>query len=155
MPTVKPVDLFDESNAYKPKDAKWEKPGQSYRGVLVEKRVAPGGGLSEVKGVKEKMVYSLLQDDGEIVRVWGRSGVPRQVIPGLERAKLGQEVGLRYEKDLPSAQKGYHPTKVIRVYLGQMRPEALDAYHAGQVFDDANAADQASEPRIALEDLPT
>lgn len=41
----------------------------------------------------------------------------------LKKAKLGQIVGLKFAEERPPSQPGFNPTKIIKVYLGDMDPE--------------------------------
>ena len=41
----------------------------------------------------------------------------------LERAKVGQVIGIKFAEEKPNSNPGFNATKIIRVYLGDMDPE--------------------------------
>ena len=55
---------------------------------------------------------------GEFYSLFAKGPVKAQ----LERAKLGQVIGLRFAEERPSSQPGFNPTKIIKVFLGEMDP---------------------------------
>lgn len=132
-------DLFDDSNEVKPKSAKFDKVGDLVKGVLVERRIiedrnakVPGGKVA---------IYMLLQDDGEVITVWGKHGNPR-VLNGLEMRKLGDYVGVKFVKEVESRYGKAHPAKSLKVYFqSEQRLEVLEAYRAGKL-----GMDDAAEP---------
>ena len=56
---------------------------------------------------------------GEFYSLFAKGAVEAQ----LKNAKLGQIVGLRFAEERPSTQPGMNPTKIIKVYLGDMDPD--------------------------------
>lgn len=60
-----------------------------------------------------------LLNAGEFYSLFAKGPVKAQ----LERAKIGQVVGLRFAEERPNAQPGLNATKIIKVYLGEMDPE--------------------------------
>lgn len=53
---------------------------------------------------------------GEFYTYFAKGPVKAQ----LQRAKIGQIVGLRFAEERPNAQPGLNATKIIKVYLGEM-----------------------------------
>ena len=51
--------------------------------------------------------------EGEIISVGGRKTIDSR----MQRAKIGQVVGLKFVEELPAKTKGYNATKLIRVYF--------------------------------------
>ena len=49
----------------------------------------------------------------------------------LKNAKIGQVVGLRFVEERAPSPPGHNPTKIIKVYLGEMDPD----YHGEQAGD--------------------
>jgi hypothetical protein len=41
----------------------------------------------------------------------------------LKNAKIGQIIGLKFIEEKPSTRPGFNPTKVIKVFLGEVDPE--------------------------------
>lgn len=124
-------ELFSDENIVKPNFWKLEHIGDRISGVFVDKQVRDN--TLKDPPVKQ-VIYSILQNDGTIIYVGGRSGNP-QVVSGLEQCKLGQEVGLEYEKDLPPQKKGMQPAKILKVFKGPMKPEALQGFAFGSMTE--------------------
>lgn len=70
--------------------------------------------LDEKKNVIEEAV---VPEEGDIVSVGGRKGIDSR----LARVKIGQIVGLKFVSELPAKQKGYNPTKQIKVFTPKGR----------------------------------
>ena len=118
-------DLFSPENKAKSNFVKWTTIGQSVSGTYVEKKIRP----NLLKPGTEQTVYTIVQDDGVVIFVSGRQGDPA-VLSGLENAKFGQYVGIRYEGDKPASKPGMNAAKMIVVYapVGQNKPEVLAAF---------------------------
>ena len=41
----------------------------------------------------------------------------------LKKAKLGQVIGIRFTEERSPSQPGFNPTKIIKVFLGEMDPD--------------------------------
>jgi len=118
-------DLFSPENKAKSNFVSWKTVGQSISGVYVEKKIRP----NLLKPGTEQTIYTIVQDDGTVVYVSGRQGDPA-ILSGLETAKFGQVVGIRYEGDQPPKKAGMNPAKIIVVYAppGKTKPEVLAAF---------------------------
>jgi len=153
MPTkAKPKDLFGDENELKPVSAKFDKVGDSYTGVYVDKRVIDDK-MKDTPGAKVT-IYNLLTDDGQVITVWGKFGNPR-VLPGLEQARFGQYVGVKFVKEIPSSGRGKQPAKVLKVYSqGEMKMDMLEAYRAGKIGMIADGGDTDTEVPFEGNTLP-
>jgi len=47
------------------------------------------------------------------------------VVDRMRHAKFGQEVGFKFDKEIPAKMKGMNPAKSILVYLGEIK-EKMD-----------------------------
>ena len=123
-------DLFTEENKSTSNYFKFEKVGDAVTGVYVDKRTITND-MSETP--KKQYVYTLIEDGtGQPIDVYGKGKEP-QCFPGLEAAKFGQVVGLKFDGELEAKTKGYKPTKLINVYTkGEMKPEVLKKYQEGK-----------------------
>lgn len=45
------------------------------------------------------------------------------ILNQLKSAQIGQVVGFRFAEQRPSKKKGFNPTKIIKVFIGDMDPE--------------------------------
>jgi hypothetical protein len=126
-------DLFSEENQVKANFWKLEKPGDSVKGVLVEKHLS----LNKLKQPNCKQtVYTIMQDDGVPILISGRGNGDPQVIAGLESCKLGQYVGVKYVEDRKSTAPGMHDAKIVRVYTtGKMDQATLDKFNGVSTDD--------------------
>ncbi|MEA3429843.1 MAG: hypothetical protein U9R08_01075 [Nanoarchaeota archaeon] len=61
-------------------------------------------------------MYVLKKDDGEDVNV-GISINKSYVVSRANKAEVGDTLGFKFEKEVPSATKGNAPAKSIEVYL--------------------------------------
>lgn len=145
----KKPELFSDENEVKPVSAKFEKVGDAYTGVYVDKRIIDDK-MKDVPGAKVT-IYNLLTDSGEVVTIWGKFGNPR-VLPGLEQAKFGQYVGVKFVKEIPSTKKGKQNAKVLKVYSqGEMRMDMLEAYRAGKLGMDGDLAPMNEDIEVPFE----
>ena len=123
-------DLFQEENKSTSSYFKFEKVGDAITGVYVDKRV-----ITNTMGdqPKKQYVYTLIEDGtGQPIDVYGKGKEP-QCFPGMEAAKLGQVVGIKFDEELEPKVKGHNPTKVINVYTKcEMKPEVLTKYQEGK-----------------------
>ena len=65
--------------------------------------------LDENKDIVEEAV---VPQKGDMVSIGGRSTIDSR----MARVKVGQKFGLKFIEEAPAKQKGFNPTKVIRVY---------------------------------------
>jgi len=91
--------------------AKFEKVGDFHKGYLVEVKDKPASGV-----FGPQRVFTLRQADGELIHV----GIPLSkdyIIGRANTAKMGDKVGFKFVKEVPSATKGFAPAKSIEVYI--------------------------------------
>jgi hypothetical protein len=144
---------FDASKFEKQKRnfAKWEKIGDSYVGVYVEREVRTNT-LRQPNCLQA--VYHLITPEGEDLYISGRSskqpdGV--QVIGGLEKAEIGRAVRVVYTKDLPSKRAGYQAAKIIDTEDGEFMPDVLADFQAKKAAADFGG--KVVEP-VDVESIP-
>jgi hypothetical protein len=107
-------DLFKSENKAKSNWFQFNKVGDSVSGVLIGKRHQDG-----VAPYPDQEVYELRQADGSVVNV-GMSVNKRYVLDRMRNVKMGQEVGFKFEKEIPSKTKGMQAAKSIEVYVGDI-----------------------------------
>ena len=128
----KNVDVFDESNEVKSNWAKFSVPQEDkIFGTLIAKRQVK----SNLPGKEGEMVmvYDLKADYGtfhalddkkrvieepitvEAGTFWSVGGKP-MIDRQMQNIKLGQKIGFKFIEEVPSKQKGFNPTKVIKVF---------------------------------------
>lgn len=144
---TQPNDLFNEGNVIRSNIKQWKEIGDFVAGVYVDRQIRIG---SKIDPNKISAVYTLMQDDGTPILVYGRMKIKlRQdgeekivaVIAGLENAKLGQYVGVKYMGDKPT-EKG-NPIKLITAFSkGDLHPEVLAKYQASQSGMPMNEGDE-------------
>jgi hypothetical protein len=66
----------------------------------------------------------------------------------MKKAKLGQVVGLKFEKEIPPKQKGYNPAKSITPYVGEMDEKA------DELIKKDDGIDFGEEKEINSSDIP-
>jgi hypothetical protein len=98
---------------------KFSKVGDKIKGVLVGKSTKKG-----TDGFPDQIVYELKLDDGSYCNV-GISVNKKFVVDRMRHAKFGQEVGFKFDKEIPAKMKGMNPAKSILVYLGEIK-EKMD-----------------------------
>lgn len=147
-------DIFDPKNKVQSAFITWGKPGDNISGTLIDvremKSTFPGqeditvkiydvqvdfGSYHELDGDKKPIGKPIEVKKGEIYSVGGRVTVEKRVgtekvkikiLNGMQRIKIGQKLGIRFEDVIKSKQKGFSDTKVIRVYTdGTMDPEFM------------------------------
>lgn len=77
-----------------------------------------GGSFHNIEN-KVVMDEPTVLEQGEFYSYFAKGPVKVQ----LQRAKIGQIVGLRFTEERPNAQPGLNATKIIKVYLGEMDPD--------------------------------
>lgn len=114
----------------KPRFFKLENPGDAAIGVLVKKEVR----ANTLKPGSHQAIYTLVQDDGQLLYCGGRTGEPA-VIAGLESVPFGTRVKLEY---IGEGQKkpGKHAPKLLKVYKGQMKLDVLKKFTDPLASDD-------------------
>jgi len=100
------------------------KVGDLIEGTYVDRQEVP----NTLKDDATQIRYTLIKEDGSQTDVYGRQGNPA-VLSGLEVRKLGDKVGVRFDKELEPAKAGFNKTKVINVYwAGGRNEEALRSF---------------------------
>lgn len=123
-------DIFSAENKSKPNFVKLDTVGQTWKGVYVSKNIQPNA--LETDGSLQT-VYTLVEDSGELLFVGGRTAVitngkKNKIIAGLEAAKFGEYVGLKYEVQNPG-KGGKQGAKILGCYRnGTIKKDVLDAY---------------------------
>lgn len=102
------MSIFDESNKVAGSFATFKKIGDQVEGTLVDKRQTP----DKMNPGKMQWIYELKGTNGEIILVGGKPGIDMQ----MKNVRLGQVIGMRYEKDKPSTNPALKPAKIIQVY---------------------------------------
>ena len=122
-------DLFAAENKTKSNFWALDTVGETKTGVYVEKAIGP----NRLNPGTLQTVYTLVQDDGTLIYVGGRTpvktnGQENKILQGLEAAKLGEYVGLKYESQL-EGKGGKQGAKIIGVYNKHlMKKDVLDLY---------------------------
>jgi len=104
-------DIFKEENIADSNWFKFEKVGDAIHGTLVSVKDKEGQ-----DGFGPQKVYELLLSNGEYWNV-GISVKKSYIIDRMRRAQIGQVVGFKFLKEVPSKKKGYAPAKSIEVYM--------------------------------------
>ena len=135
MTNKKLEELFSEENEAKANWFKFEKIGDTVSGTLVGSDIKPAKDM-----FPEQTIYELKQEDGDIINVASSKTFVRN---SMKRAKIGQNVGFKYDGDYQTASnkaKGMQPAKTIKVYLGEM-----DANY--------NVTDSMEEQEVSMDDM--
>lgn len=94
---------------------KFEKVGDEIAGTLINRRKSMNA-LTD----KEQTIYEIMDKDGNFWNVGGKDAIDQQ----MRNVKIGQIIALWFSEERQSKQKGYHPTKVIKVLTkGKMNDE--------------------------------
>ncbi len=109
--------FFSEENLAQANWFKFKNVGDAVKGILVGKRHQSGAS----QGFSDQIVCELRQEDGSVINV-GFSVDKTYIINRLRNIALGQMVGFKFMKEVPSATKGYAPAKSIEVYAGSIDP---------------------------------
>lgn len=91
--------------------------GDKIRGTLLNKYFAK----ASIEGYQDQWVYELQVSNGEIWNVAvaaNKSGT----IQRLNRCRLGEIIGVVFDKEIPSSSKGKQPAKALSVYTFGMDP---------------------------------
>ena len=129
-------DFFTEENKTKAGWFKFEKIGDTIKGVLIDISDKPEHG-----NFPAQKIYTL-KTDKEVVNV-GFSVNKVFVLNAMKNASVGQIVGFKYESDYQTDEnkkKGMNPAKTIGVYLGDM--------------DTAYAAENPTDVEVNIDDIP-
>jgi hypothetical protein len=102
-------DIFDESNVPESNWFKFEKVGDKVSGVVADNptiKVDKSGEYGDQK------VFSLVQDDGEVINVGIRVDKD-YVISRTNKVRKGDRLGFLFKEEIPASKKGYNPAKSI------------------------------------------
>ena len=129
--------LFSPENKAKSNFISWKEVGQVLKGTYVEKKIQP----NTLKLGTRQTVYTIVDDEGVVFFVSGRGNQDPQVLQGLESAKFGQYVGIRYEGDIAPTKPGMNAAKKIVVYTpaGNMKMDVLAKFRGEDPFEDEHA----------------
>lgn len=122
MVTLKNTDeLFDEANEVKPNWFKFEKIGDTVKGIYV------GSSHKDAQDIfPAQKIYELKTDTG--ITYVGFSVNKIYIHNAMKSAKIGQIVGFKYADDFQTDEnkkKGLAPAKTIKVFLGPMDEDFL------------------------------
>lgn len=147
------VDPFAGMNEVKTSTIKWGKVGNWFKGTLTDNTRQQQNQLSKDKEMQAVYEFKIaggsfnginpdksispdptVLEAGSFWTVYGKGAVQGQ----MRNAKLGQIVGMRFVEEKASKQPGFNPTKVIKVFLGDMDP----------TYQGETAADFSSAPKL-------
>jgi len=151
-------EFFTEENIPPSLWMKFLKVEDRIKGTLVSVDHKPGDG-----DFPDQMVYELeVKNDDVIVSdgddqekgTWYVGISKPYLLSKLKKAKLGQKIGFKFVKEIPSTKKGYQPAKSIEVYLGQMDSEWNDMGDMeSQGMEEPPFGDKSDTLREAKENL--
>ena len=96
---------------------KFEKVGDQLAGTLISRRIAKNQ-LTD----KDQTIYEIFNKDGDVWNVGGKEGIDAQ----MRNIKIGQIIAFYFAEEKPAKQKGYYPTKIIKVLTkGKINEEWL------------------------------
>lgn len=104
-------DIFNDDNKPKSNWFKMEKVGDKVAGTILDIFEKEGDG-----DFPAQRVFEIEQEDGEAV-FYGISLENKYLAPRTKRLRVGDEVGFRFEKEIPAKKKGYSPAKSIEVFV--------------------------------------
>ena len=107
---------------------KFEKIGDGIKGVLVGKKYQK----SDNPVFPSQYIYEIKDEEGNVTNV-GISEKKTGTTSRLNKCKLGEIIAIVYEKDLPPTNKGFHPTKVLKVLSWGQDPMYSAVQEAGGV----------------------
>lgn len=91
--------------------------GDKIKGTLLNKYFAK----ATIEGYQDQWVYELQTANGEIWNV-SVASTKTGTIQRLNRCKLGEIVGIIFDKEIPASSKGKQPAKGLSVYTFGMDP---------------------------------
>lgn len=110
MTTTKPNEEWANAEEVKSNWFKFEKVGDKIKGTLIKKRLQP----SNDPTFKDQWVYELKTVSGEVFNV-GVSVDKQGTIMRLNNCKVGEIIGILFEKEGEVKKKGFHPAKMLKV----------------------------------------
>lgn len=132
-------DLFKDMEEVESGVLKFGKVGDYFKGTLVSiakesvNRISEKGEMQRVFEFKaivgsfHNIVKKKVNDKPTVIApgesyIYFSKGMTKKM---LEKAKVGQEVGIQFVEEKEARQPGYSDTKIIRVLLGKMNEEWL------------------------------
>lgn len=85
--------------------------GDKIKGTLLNKYFQ----RANIEGYQDQWIYELKNEEGEVWNV----GIPASksgTIQRLNRCKVGEIVGILFEKEIPATSKGKKPAKALKVF---------------------------------------
>lgn len=117
---------------------KFTKVGDAVYGTLANRRLQP----STDDAFPDQWIYELLTPDKNNVKV-GISVKKAGTIDRLNMCQMGEKIGIIFEKELPPAKKGFHPTKVLTVKTFGMDDDFLSGGLAASQSDSVPPVDNS------------
>lgn len=130
-------DPFAGMNEVKTSAIKWGKIGDWVRGTITDNTrqvpnqlskdkemqtvfefQASGGSFHNINVDRSVSEEPTILTEGTFWSIFAKEVLKAQ----LRNAKIGQQFGIRYVEDKPSKTPGFNPTKVLKVFLGDMDP---------------------------------
>lgn len=105
--------------------------GDKIKGTLLNKYFAK----ATIEGYQDQWVYELQTSDGEM---WSVAVAASKVgtIQRLNRCKLGEIIGIIFDKEIPASTKGKQPAKGLSVYtFGMDKAYQIAAVMDGEVVE--------------------
>jgi len=96
---------------------KFNKVGDGVKGTLISRRLQP----STDAAFPDQHVYELQSEDGNNYNV-GISVKKAGTVQRLNACKIGEIVGILFEKEIPTDKKGFRPAKALKVMTFGMDP---------------------------------
>jgi len=144
-------ELFDEKNEVKSnwwvkgKPGDWVKgtlvdvremesqlPGQTGKMVKIYEFLTSGGSFHRLDDNKQPITPAVEIMEGEYWMIGGNQSLDNQ----MRNMKKGQIVGIRFTETKPAKQKGFNPSKVLKVYDGGMDPNYMGQTSADQEYEE-------------------
>ena len=135
-------DVFSEENEVKIvyKTIKFGRVGDYFKGTLINNTRTMQNNLSEKKEMQT--IFELKAKEGSLHLITDRQVDPNatKIVAGedwsfitgktvmlkaLEKAKIGQIIGLKFTEEKKAGKKGFNPAKIIKIFLGKMDDEWL------------------------------
>ena len=151
--------IFDEKNRPGRDKAeggfKFEKIGDQVGGKIIDMFEKP-----EQDGMNAQRCSTLESEDGKTLNV----GLKRTeyMLSRTDKLQIGDELGVKYEKDVPSSKKGYAPAKSMTLFIKEngprtsqnaasMSPERSDADKTFDAIGDDDAEGDSSPSDVPFE----
>lgn len=130
MTDTKLPEGWDKAEEVKSSWFKFEKVGDNIKGTLISKRLQP----STDPTFPDQQIYELRDEEGEMWNV-GISVKKSGTVQRLNNCKIGEIIGILFEKEIPNDKKGFHPSKALKVVTFGMDPD-YEAFDVSAPKDD-------------------